>query len=1112
MSERENLLKAIATLEAQRSSLGEALIESTLAPLRARLTELEAQTTEKRRLVTVLFAGLSQVVKNTAYTALVQALAEDRAQRILDSLWAQLDETILQHAGVIDKNWGDGILAIWGLDQPQETDPAQAVRAALQIQNDIREFNQKQNLSISIRIGLNTGLVSVEQMPLSGEPKITSETVDVSAYLERVAPPSNILISQATYDQVRGLFTVEIQPPLITQERPEPFQTYRVKTEKDRAFHMPVRGLAGITTRTIGREAEIFQLQATYQSAAHKHALQWITILGEAGVGKSRLLTEFEQWLELRPERIRYFKGRAWPHTQKTPYFLLRSLLAYRFQISDTDDLEVARGKLTQGLVEVLGQSLAEEAAAFLGQLVGIDFHQSPWIANIAENTRQIRGRAEVLLREYFAGLCTIRSVVICLEDLHWADDESLEMLSDLLGEPRPWMLCVVGMARPSFRERRLRWGKATDGSPLAYHQRIELKPLSKQSTKDLVRELLQRVSFPPDWMIELLTERSGGNPYFMEELVHWLIEQGILLIEQEQWQVTIPEPVGLSVPGTIQGVLQARLEHLGPNLRSALQRAAVIGRVFWDEAVAYIGQEPAPKEIWDTLQKNDFIRANPTSQFPGAKEFIFRQVLLRDVVYEYTLVKLRRDYHHRAAEWLIRTAGNRVSEWAAVIANHYEAAEDLSQAAEWYKRAGQQAQATYAPDTAIQYYQKALNLISTGRDLASDTAYLRLEIFANLGEMLRWRARYDQAIQIFQSMLNTAQALQDRPNQAKAWLRLSQTQDSQGDYQAALRSAEQAELITQAITEANDSQEPGLAELAEAFFRKGWAYYRLGNGEAALELGQQALALSTRLDARYQMANSLNLLGGVYNLLGQYAESAPYNERSLQLYRELGDRERVASMLNNLGEHSRLSEDYRTAVNYYREALQMAQDTANRTSEMVFNNNLGGALVGLENYAEAEEHLRTTIQIAELTNQRGWISETYGFLAQACLGQGKLDQASNAALKSLALAQEVQAQEMIGVAWRVLGTILASGAPTVVIDNMAVNAVTCFANSLRIFEQTGMQGERARTLREWGEYEILQGDRQKGQAFWQEARQIFVDLGLVWRKDDHYAQGSTEQ
>ena len=265
--------------------------------------------------------------------------------------WIQI---ILLHGGSIDKSPERQHHRHLGLSQPQENAAVLAVRAALALQAQtlkfheqfMEQFSEQENTPVTAAHRLNTGLVSLSQGSLTDKRNVAGETVDITSRLAEAAPPASILISQATYDQVRGQFSVEIRPPLFAKEKTGPLQTYQVKSEKHRAFYMPVRGLAGITTRTIGREAEMNQLQAAYQNTIQEQSLHWVTVIGEAGLGKSRLLTEFEQWLELRPELIRYFKSRAWPHTGKTPYFLLRDLLAYRFQINDADDLELARSKL----------------------------------------------------------------------------------------------------------------------------------------------------------------------------------------------------------------------------------------------------------------------------------------------------------------------------------------------------------------------------------------------------------------------------------------------------------------------------------------------------------------------------------------------------------------------------------------------------------------------------------------------------------------------------------------------------------------------------------------------------------------------------------------------
>ncbi|MCD6344847.1 MAG: AAA family ATPase, partial [Anaerolineae bacterium] len=553
---RERLEQTIAALEAQRALLGETVIETALAPLREQLRTLQdASPAETRQLATFLFADLA------GFTAFTENADAEDVQGLLRNLWPRLDQVILRHGGHIDKHLGDGVMAVWGLERSHEDDPAQAVCAALALQAELDTFRQEQDVALIMRIGVNTGLVSASYIASTGERNLIGDTVNLAARLEQAASPGGVLISQSTYDRVRGLFSVQVQPLLAVKGKTEPVQTYLVSREKPRAFRMPTRGLAGVITRTVGRDAELAVLQKAYRQALSEDGLQWVTVSGEAGVGKSRLLTEFERWLELRPEEIWYLKGRAWPQTEHSPYHLLRGLLSFRFQIREGDSLDVARDKLTAGLTEVLGDELGEEAAAFVGQLIGFDFHRSSWIAHIVEDTRQIRGRAEVLLREYLAQLCTTGPTVLLLEDLHWADEESLVLLSDILSERWPWQLCVIGLARPLLWERGVRWGDIASGEPVAHHCRLDLAPLSDELTGELARELLQKVTQPLNWLIPLLVERSAGNPYFTEELVHWLIEQGVIETGPDVWQVDEGRSLGLSVPGTVQGVIQARLE-----------------------------------------------------------------------------------------------------------------------------------------------------------------------------------------------------------------------------------------------------------------------------------------------------------------------------------------------------------------------------------------------------------------------------------------------------------------------------------------------------------------------------------------------------------------------
>jgi tetratricopeptide (TPR) repeat protein len=590
-----------------------------------------------------------------------------------------------------------------------------------------------------------------------------------------------------------------------------------------------------------------------------------------------------------------------------------------------------------------------------------------------------------------------------------------------------------------------------------------------------------------------LLVERGAGNPYFTEELVRWLIERGVIGTgpdaESAWWVHREPAP-GLSVPGTVQGVLQARLERLDRVERATLQRAAVVGRAFWDGAVVYIGQEAVPLERWERLQQRDLVLRQPMTQLPGEREYHFRHVLLRDVVYEYTLKRQRRVFHRRAAEWLGQVAAERADEWAAVIAAHYEQAGETAQAANWYGQAGKQAQAAFAPVAAIDYYQKALALSPEG---ATDAAR-RLELYEGLGRVLRWQARYAEAADAYRAMEAAAEAAGDGAAQARAWERLGDVQDSQGDHRAALESAVQAEGIARAVG--------ARVELALGLFGQGWAYMRLGDMDKALALGQEALALGTELDARPVMARSQNLVGIVYKMLGDYEQAARYQERALALFRELGDRRRVAGMLNNLGVAARFRGDCRAAVALYEEALTIAREIGDRDWEMAFLTNLGGARVELGEFGTAEADLR---QVIDMSQPAGWLalSETYCFLAEACLGQGRVGEALAAARKALALGQESGQQMLVGAAWRVLGR--AAAHPDFGLEDGAArpapeisSPAACFAESLRIFTEVGAERDRAQTLQEWARYELEQGDRDRGEEMWRQAHDIFDRLGIV--------------
>jgi tetratricopeptide (TPR) repeat protein len=745
------------------------------------------------------------------------------------------------------------------------------------------------------------------------------------------------------------------------------------------------------------------------------------------------------------------------------------------------------------------------EKAHFIGHLIGFNFSTSPHLRGIIGDSRQIRDRAFYYVTQFFRAVARRGPAVVFLEDIHWADEGSLDLIDHLARECRQSSLLIVCLARPALFERRPSWGERQMA-----HTRLELHPLSREQSHQLVEEILRKVPQVPPELRELSVSRAEGNPFYIEEFIKVLIEDGIIVKGSEQWWVRAERLTDVRVPPTMVGVLQARLDRLIPLEREILQRASVVGRVFWDGAVVrtgrYMGGPTDRRDIRAALQKlceKELIFRQDESTFAGEQEYAFKHAILRDVTYESVLKRLRPAYHSHVAAWLIERSGERVGEYAGLIGQHFERAGEVARAVGWYGRAGRQAQNTYAPETAVGYYQKALALLP--EELAEVYAAQQVELYEGLWEMLLWQARYTEAAEACAAMRAAAEIVEDPVAQARAWNGLSRTQDAQGDYPAALESAGRAGQVAQR------GGPDARVELARALFRKGWGFYRLGNTEEALALGEEALALSAELGARREIADSLNLLGGVHSVLGHHGDAAHYNARAVALYQELGDRERIGAMLNHLGEHARLRGDYRAAAALYQEALKIAYETGNRNGEMAFLSNLGGARVGQREYRVAEYELRRTIRWAEIAGQGGWLSSTYRFLADACLGQGKLGEALAAAQRALALGREVGAPALVGAAWRTLGAVGGQAGRPIAVGDETYDAVACFAESVRIFTEMSAEGELARTLRAWAEYEIGRGDRVRGEKMWQEARDIFVRLGMeleVGRMDSDRSGG----
>jgi class 3 adenylate cyclase/tetratricopeptide (TPR) repeat protein len=1122
MSEREQLEQAIVIQESLRSTLGDAMVDATIAALRQKLAELEsAPPVEQRKQATVLFADIS------GYTAISETLDAEEVKEMMNELWARLDTAITGHGGTVVAHMGDGVMAVWGAQTAHEDDPERAIRAALAMQREVGGFvstgfcaiGKKGQTSESaprlrMRIGINTGPVILGTVGSTNEFTALGDTTNLAARLEHAAPVGGILIAHDTYRQVRGAFEVQPLKPISVKGKSEPVQVYVVERAKPRAFRVGTRGVEGVETQMIGRHSELESLLDALQAVIDDHQLHVVTVLGEAGLGKSRLLYEFNNRVELFPERIQVFNARATESTRSLPYALVRDLFSFRFEILDSDQPVVARGKLERGMIDCFGDN--EDAlmrAHFIGHLIGIDFSASPYLSGIIDDARQIHDRAFHYATQFFSLMGREGVATLYLDDLHWADDESLDFIEHVTRTCADARLLLLCLSRPTILEQRPAWGE--DGAP--GRTRLMLQPLSKRESRQLVEEILRQAEDVPQELRDLVVTGAEGNPFYLEELIKMLIDQKVIEPGEDQWRVDATRLAEVRVPPTLTGVLQARLDGLMVWEKTVLQRAAVVGREFWDSAVEHLKADAAAETrsqtddrsaptALESLRHKELIYRREASGFAGTNEYIFKHALLRDVTYESVLIRERRAYHRKIAEWLVERSGERVNQYAATIAEHYERASDLEGAIKWYGRAGQQAREAYAPATAIGFYRKALEYSSVaGMDATGDGALERLEWYEGLAEALWWQARFAEAVEAYKAMREAAESAADMLAVARACNGLALVEERQGDNRASLESAKRAEQFARAC---GPTAEAG-TELAAALNRQGSVLYRLGEVQAAMALGEQALALSTELghSARRERAGGLRALGVAHVMLGQAEQAYSYFEQAMALYRELGDRRGVSNMLISMGETARLRGDYLDAVRLYQEALSIAREIGERTGQIICLNNLGGARVGLGHYDQAEADLRQVISMAGPSSYQV-LTETYSFLAAACLGQGKVEEALEAAQRALSLGQKTENHELMAEAWRTLGLVAAHLPQPIIIEDKSFDAADCFRESLRLFTDSGMQAERARTLRDWARYEQERGTRERADAMMEESREIFTRLGMARELERMEEQG----
>lgn len=708
---------------------------------------------QERKVVTVLFCDL------VGFTSASESADPEDVQARLATYHSMLRREIERFGGTVEKFIGDAVMAVFGAPIAHEDDPERAVRAGLRIAEATVELNEQQpGLDLQVRVGINTGeaLANVSARPERGEGFVTGDVVNTASRLQGAAPVGGVAVGQQTYDSTKDIFDYTELPPA----------ELKGKSEKVRLFHaIAARSRFGTdltrrhTTPLVGREIDLALLKGAFDKALSGPSLQLVTVVGEPGVGKSRLVTELFNHIDSLADLVRFRQGRCLPYGDGITFWAIGEIVKAEAGVLDSDDPDTAKTKLDRAVDQLIDPPERSWFADRLSPLLGL---------SAPPGTREETFTA---WRRFLEAAASDTPFVCVIEDVHWADEALLDFIEHLAEWSSGVPLLVVCTARPELYEKHPTWGAG-----LRKTVQISLDPLSDRESAKLVSALLGRAVLPAETQA-LLVERSGGNPLYAEEFVRMLSDRGLI---DEAGRLSV-DPQELSFPTSVQAIIAARLDTLSPERKSLLQDAAVIGKVFWARAVEAVGDRSMEAITQDLheLSKKELVRPSRSSTVAGEAEYSFWHAFIRDVAYAGIPRATRASKHASAALWIEGIAGDRVEEYAEILAHHYLTGARLAEATAGVAVDELRTKARRQLLTAARRahhidVRRAESLAQSALEITPPDHEDRPHVETRLAAALRQAGRTDAARQLFESAIAEAERRGDVTQRARATLGLS--------------------------------------------------------------------------------------------------------------------------------------------------------------------------------------------------------------------------------------------------------------------------------------------------------------------------------------------------
>jgi class 3 adenylate cyclase/tetratricopeptide (TPR) repeat protein len=1063
------------------------------------------------RPVTVIFANFYGIDE------IIGELGPGRAAEITGTLnahFSKMQEIINRYEGVIDKVdsyvVGHRIMALFGAPRAHVDDPERAVRTAWEMQAAMSAFSELETsagtFALKQRIGINTGRVFAGNVgsEMRHEYSVMGDEVNLTARLMSAAKEDQVLISQSTAAQVGKRFHLDEKDPVKVKGKSQPVPNYEVTgvVKRHQTGELPRR------SPLIGRNPEWQVIWKTAQQAIAGHT-QALDLHGEMGMGKSRIIEELlDHWT--RDGRTALF-GPCLSYSRHTPYAPWIAILRDLFGLRD-DDTDQERREKIASLLTAANPDWGEWAA-LIGQLLGVPMAESELLRSLDPKLRQ--QNLQRIVSGLVAWEAARRPLLLVLDDVQWIDEVSLALLNHLSARAQPVPLLVCIAYRPDEP-------LALDVTCQDHCTTVGLQPLSEASSLELLNSQLPTEPEMPRRLKEVILKNAQGNPLFIVEMAHALIEN-YLSYDADAGVYRAREDLDrVQVPDTVSRVILSRLDRLDEQSRSMLKVASVIGRAFqqWllQSVYPYQAQVTEIETHLNELCQRDILDH-------AEVVYLFRHVMTREVAYESLLYAERRDLHRKIAQSIveqIRAHAGHIDEYLEVLAEHCTLAEDWPNALTYHLRAGQRARAIYANQDAVHRYQQVLDVAQHVPDSLAErvTAHEGLgDVYDVTGQYDESLAHYAQARQALREMPPSAAIQRCRADLCRktGWI-----YERKGDFEEALEWVQRGLALLGAegcietarlhllragihhrqganreairwcqraieITERGESEDHA-QETAHAAFLMGEIYRRLGDYDRAIQSAQRSLGIYQDLENIVGQGEAYNTLGNAYGDKYDWAASTDHFQKGLALKERIGESYGQGALALNIGENYRVMGQLEQAIAYYGRSLQVWEELGATYPEGLTHNNLGAAYLRLGDLERAADHLVQSETLFAQIPSEDFVAETSRYWAEVALRQGRADDAMAFARRSLKYSQEQELRSDECAARRVLGTIhLERGE--------LERAKTYLHQSLDIAHELDDHYELGKSVTQLGLLLRAQGRPGQAEALLNEARMIFRDL-----------------